>query len=181
MGSEKAFERVGGLRILDRIVSRLAPQVTAAVINANGDPGRFASSGLAVIPDLRSGAGTPLAGLHAAISHAAASGYDAALTVPCDVPFIPRDLVERLCQHGGAAVAASGGQAHYLTGLWPSGCLSEVEAALSENPLPRMQDWVRRRSAIAVAWPTEPFDPFLNVNTPQDLAEANRIAERFSA
>jgi molybdopterin-guanine dinucleotide biosynthesis protein A len=180
MGREKAFEQIGGLTIVDMIISRLALQVARIAINANGDAGRFRHTGLQVVPDFRSDVATPLVGLHAALSLANAEGYEAALTVPSDAPFLPDDLVVRLAGAGRpAAITASQGQAHYLTGLWSVALLPGVAQALDEPRIPRLQDWAERCGAAAVTWPVEPFDPFFNVNTPEELAEARRIAAEF--
>ena len=180
MGREKALEQIGGFTIIDRIISQLAPQVARIAINANGDAGRFRHTGLQVVPDFRSDVATPLAGLHAALSLAKAEGYEAALTVPSDTPFLPDDLMARLAGAGRpAAIAASQGQAHYLTGLWSVALWQGVAQALDEPRTPRLQDWVERCRAATVTWPVEPFDPFFNVNTPEELAEARRIAAVF--
>jgi molybdenum cofactor guanylyltransferase len=197
---------LNGRPLLSHIIERVAPQVTALVINANGDAGRFDAFGLAIVPDQFADIGTPLAGLHAGLGWANDNGFDAILTVPSDAPFVPRDLAERL-RGEQAAVAASGGQTHYLTGLWPTGLLVTLEKMFSSdrhsresgNPaLPlkesgapafagvtkqsdiiRVQDWVVACHARIVEWPAQPYDPFFNVNTPEDLAEAERIAAEF--
>lgn len=180
MGREKAFESVGRKTILTRIISSLRPQLEDIIINANGVSERFREIGLPVIPDLHSAAGTPLAGLHTALTVANDEGFDAVLTVPSDCPFLPADLVARLVQaEAPAAVAASGGQAHFVTGLWRPALLHQLGKALDQPRLPRLQDWAREAGAATVEWPTDPYDPFFNVNTPGDLAEANRIAAEF--
>lgn len=180
MGREKALELVRGRRILDRIVACLATQVNDITLNANGDIGRFHGTGLPVIGDLRPDVSTPLAGLHASLAQAAEKGFDAVLTVPSDTPFLPADLLPRLWANGKpAAIAASAGQHHYLTGLWPTALLPDLARTLEAQRLPRMQDWALMCSAAVVDWPAEPYDPFFNVNTPEDLAEAERIAAEF--
>lgn len=182
MGREKAFELVGQKTILLRIMSRLQPQAYALFINANGPQERFSETGLTVIPDFRSGIGTPLAGLHTALRFAEQEGFDAVLTIPSDCPFLPFDLVENLAAaNAAAAIAASGGQAHFITGLWSSALLPRLESTLDQARLPRLQDWAREAGAATVEWPMEPYDPFFNVNTPEELAEANRIAAEFRA
>lgn len=180
MGREKAFETIRGRMIIDRIVPCLHSQVAAVAINANAGLARFEYLGPSIIRDDQTGAGTPLAGLHAALTFANAQGFDAALTVPSDSPFLPSDLARRLSDTGQrAAIAASGGQAHYLTGLWRRELLSEVRQDLASGLIVRMQDWARRCDAAVVDWPAVPYDPFFNVNTPQELAEAERIAAEF--
>lgn len=119
MGREKAMETIRGRRMIDRMAATLGSQVDSIVVNATGDTQRFLSLGLPIIADLRSDIDTPLAGVHAALDHAHANGFDAVLTAPSDAPFLPGDLVQRLADAGrSAAIAASGGQPHYLTGLW---------------------------------------------------------------
>ena len=180
MGREKAFETVHGQPILDRIIARLATQTDMIAINANGDTGRFAHWELPVIVDIHSNIGTPLAGLHAALSHAADNDFDAVLTAPSDTPFLPADLMNRLrAASSFAAIARSGGQSHYLTGVWSVTLLPTLQNALLQPQTPRLQDWCIMCNAALVEWPTVPFDPFFNVNTHEELAEAERIAARF--
>ena len=180
MGREKALEQVHGKIILDRIVAKLGTQADAIAINANGDTGRFAKLRLPVITDVYCNIGTPLVGLHAALSHAAGNNFDAVLTVPSDTPFLPADLMKRLRAASSlAAIARSGGQSHYLTGLWSVTLLPEMEEALKQPRTPRLQDWCSICNATLVEWPSVAFDPFFNVNTHEDLAEAERIAARF--
>lgn len=182
MGREKAFELVAGETILSRTIARLSSQVAALVINANGETAQLRQTGLPLIPDLRDDVGTPLAGVHAALAFAARDGFDAVLTVPSDCPFLPSDLVEKLeAATGATAIAASAGQAHYLTGLWPVVLLPRIEKALGQPRTPRLQDWVSDAGAAIIEWPSHPYDPFFNVNTPDELAEANRIAAEFAA
>lgn len=179
MGREKALLEVNGQTIIARIIAIVAPQVSRLVINANGDRSRFAALDVSVLEDLHR-LQTPLAGLHTALSLAKAEGFEAALTIPSDTPFLPADVVSRLlATDKDAAIAASGGQQHYLTGLWSVGLLPRLEAALSQPKLPRLQDWTRGCAAAAVEWPVQPYDPFFNVNGPEELAEARRIAAEF--
>lgn len=177
---EKAFELVRGRTIIDRITSALAGQAVETVLNVNGDTGRFVHLDLPVIADVLPGVGTPLAGVHTALIHARDFGFDAVLTTPSDVPFLPRDLVQRLATASRrAAIASSNGQQHYLTGLWSPALLPDLERAMQVPQLPRLQDWVRMCEAAVVDWAAEPYDPFFNVNTPEELAEAERIAAEF--
>ena len=178
MGEEKAFLTLGGRSILARVIERLVPQVTSITINANGPAERFSSLGLMVIPDLRSDVGTPLAGLHAGLKWGREHDFDAILTVPSDCPFLPHDLARRLAaHHPRPAIAASGGQSHFLTGLWPQHLLETLERAITVERMDRVKDWARLVDAVPVDWPITPHDPFLNINTPDDLAAAQRVAE----
>ena len=97
-GSNKPMREIGGRTILDRVIARLGPQCDGLVLNANGDPARFASFGLPVIADTVKDFPGPLAGILAALDWAANNQPDVEfiLSAAADCPFLPRDLVERL-------------------------------------------------------------------------------------
>ncbi|MFO1032691.1 MAG: molybdenum cofactor guanylyltransferase MobA [Hyphomicrobiales bacterium] len=177
MGQEKALLMLEGVSLLERTLSRLRIQVDDVVLNANGDPGRFAAAGLTVVAD-RIVTGTPLSGLHAALAHGAAHGFEAVVTVPSDAPFLPLDLVARLLEAGaekGAAIAFSGGHSHYLTGVWTTALARPLEKLLVAREVPRVQDFAARVEAETVLWTDMPHDPFFNINTPEDLVAAAAI------
>lgn len=176
-GGDKALVLLGGETLLARIVARLLPQVDCLAINANGDGARFASFALPVFADRLAVAKGPLGGLHAALEWAQAMGADVLITTTADAPFIPHDLARGLLNAGAPAIAASGSQPHYAIGAWPVRLLAEVEATIVSENMSRMQDWAARCGAKEVAWETSPHDPFFNINTPDDLAEAARICE----
>lgn len=173
-GREKAFVPLAGVPLIERVISRIAPQVEDVVVNANGETSRFAALNRLVIADVVA-LTTPLSGLHAVLQFGQAQGFDAVLTVPSDTPFLPLNLVSRLVEAGsatGAAIASSGGQLHHLTGLWSSAMAEKLEDLILRNKLRRMMD-LGDIFEIAVAdWQMQPHDPFLNINTPDDLAAA---------
>ena len=97
-GGDKALIRIGNATILERALARLAPQCATLLLNANGDPGRFASFGLPVVPDTVEGFAGPLAGILAGLDRVATEmpELDWVASVPGDCPFLPHDLVARL-------------------------------------------------------------------------------------
>lgn len=181
-GGDKGLHRVGGERVLDRLVRRVAPQVAGLVVNANGDPSRFADLGLAVVPDSLPDRPGPLAGVIAGLDWAAVRlpGVEWIVTVPGDCPFVPADLVARLHAGRGAAdlvCAASGGRTHPVVGLWPVSLRESLRQAVLSGE--RKIDAFTGRHAVAVVeWPVGDVDPFFNVNTPNDLQEANRLTAK---
>lgn len=177
-GQEKSFLVLDGVCLLERLLSRLRFQVDEVVINGNGDASRFADFNCDVVTDQLTDVGTPLAGLHAVLAHGAAQGFDAVVTVPSDSPFIPLDLVEKLIAAGdetGAAHARSGGQDHYLTGIWTTAMAAPMARLIVDHDLRRVQDFTLRVKAAKAVWPALPHDPFFNINTPEDLAAAEII------
>ena len=179
-GGDKGMQLVGGERVLDRLVRRMAPQVAALGVNANGDPSRLAGLGLPVLPDTVPDRPGPLAGVIAGLDWAAAHPSGAAwiVTVPGDCPFVPADLVARLhAGRGGAdlACAASGGWTHPVAGLWPLSIRDALWKAVAGG-LRKIDAFTGRYATAVVEWTVDGVDPFFNVNTPEDLAAADRMA-----
>jgi molybdenum cofactor guanylyltransferase len=182
-GGDKARLTIGGVTILDRVLARMRPQCSAMLINANGDPARFADTGLPVVPDDVPGFAGPLAGILAGLDWLAANRPELAfaVSVPGDCPFLPADLVARLHaarldQGKPLACARSGDQAHPVVGLWPVALRGDLRRALVQEGLRKIDVWTARHGAAVAEWPATPVDPFFNVNTPQDAADAERLA-----
>jgi molybdenum cofactor guanylyltransferase len=164
-------------------LARLEPQCTGLILNANGDPARFADTGLPVVPDSVPDFAGPLAGILAGLDWAAAHAPEVAdiVTAPGDCPFLPDDLVARLAaarQSAGVplACARSGDWRHPVLGLWPVALRDDLRKALIEEKLHKIEAWTARHGIAIADWPATPIDPFFNVNTPQDAAEAERLA-----
>jgi molybdopterin-guanine dinucleotide biosynthesis protein A len=182
-GGDKPMRMIGGRTILERVITRLATQCDGLILNANGDPARFAAFGLPVIADSVADFPGPLAGILAALDWMAANRPDVSLVLSAagDCPFLPRDLVSRLhdalVKEGAQlAVAASGGQSHPVIGLWSVSLRDELRHALVIEDVRKIDRWTARYKLATVDWPTEPLDPFFNANTVEDIAEAERLA-----
>ena len=183
-GGDKPMRQIGGRTILARVIARLEPQCDGLILNANGDPSRFASFGLPVIPDTVENFPGPLAGILAGLDWAAANrpGVAWVLSAAADCPFLPRDLVARLHrarteQNAELAVAASAGQSHPVIGLWSVALREELRRALVVEDIRKIDRWTARYRLATVTWPVEPLDPFFNANTVDDIAEAEKLAE----
>ncbi|MGJ5132530.1 molybdenum cofactor guanylyltransferase MobA [Bradyrhizobium oligotrophicum] len=182
-GGDKPLRMVDGRTILERAIARLAPQCSRLILNANGDPARFAGNGLPVVPDGVAGFPGPLAGILAGLDWVATHMPEARwmLSAAGDCPFLPRDLVARLATARAAeqaklALAASGGQIHPVIGLWPVGLREDLRHALVAEDIRKVTRFTARYKVATVSWPTVPLDPFFNANTAVDLAEAERLA-----
>jgi molybdopterin-guanine dinucleotide biosynthesis protein A len=182
-GGDKPMRTIAGRTILDRVIARLSPQCDGLILNANGDPARFASFGLPVIADGVADFPGPLAGILAALDWTAANrpDVDVILSAAADCPFLPRDLVARLQQariaeNAQLAVAASDGQSHPVIALWGVALRDELRHALVIEDIRKIDRWTARYRLATVSWPTTPLDPFFNANTMDDIAEAERLA-----
>jgi molybdopterin-guanine dinucleotide biosynthesis protein A len=181
-GGDKCLRPIGGKPILAHIVERVRPQVATLVLNANGDPARFAAFDLPVAADVVAGFAGPLAGvltgLEWAARHAPQCHWVASFAG--DAPFLPRDLVARLLaavERDGAdlACAASRGQAHPVFGLWRADLAAPLRKALVEEGIHKVDRWTARYKLVHVDFAAEPVDPFFNANSPDDLAAAERL------
>ena len=184
-GGDKCLRPLGARPILAQVIERAAPQVRALLLNANGDPARFAAFGLPVAADVVEGFAGPLAGVLTGLEWARAERPDCPwiATVATDTPFFPEDLVARLLaavEREGAdlACAASGGRSHPVFGLWPVRLADDLRRAMLAEGVRKVDVWTARYRLAAVDFPTAPLDPFFNTNRPEELAEAERLLER---
>jgi molybdopterin-guanine dinucleotide biosynthesis protein A len=182
-GGDKPMRTIAGKTILERVIARLSPQCDSLVLNANGEPSRFAAFGLPVIADTVADFPGPLAGILAALDWMAKHRPEVkfVLSAAADCPFLPRDLVARLeearaAQNAELAVAASDGQTHPVIGLWSVRLREDLRHALVNEDIRKIDRWTARYPLATVTWPTTPLDPFFNANTVEDIAEADRLA-----
>ena len=183
-GGDKALIRIGSETILERALARLMPQVAGIVLNANGDPARFALFGLPIVADSVADFAGPLAGILAGLDWVAANRPDLewVVSVPGDCPFLPRDLVARLHDSRVAegkplACAHSGDWRHPVVGLWQVALREDLRHAITVEDLRKIEVWTARHGVALADWPVEPVDPFFNVNTPEDVERATKLAE----
>lgn len=182
-GGDKGLLLLGGQTLLNRVIDRLEPQVAELALNANGDPGRF-DLGLTVLPDSIDGYAGPLAGVLAGMDWAAAQGADTIVTVAADTPFFPCDLVPRLLEASEGmtyplVLAATpdpkrGTARHPTFGLWPVALREDLRTAL-QGGLRKVVIWTEQHDGRETVFRANGFDPFFNVNTPEDLAKAEAM------
>ena len=186
-GGDKGLKRLRGLKgleevtILDHLLERARPQVAELALNANGDPARFEALGLPVVPDSLSGNPGPLAGVLAGLDWVAGNRPEirAIVTLPCDGPFVPTDLVNAFLvavqeRDHALAVASSRGRTNPVTALWPVELRHDLRKALVDEELRKVDLWTARYGVVEVPFPDQvvagqSFDPFFNANKPEDL------------
>jgi len=184
-GADKAFLTLCGETLIERAIARARPQVGELLINTNGDLSRFAGLGCEIVPDRIGGFLGPLAGILSGFEWMRENRPQAQWLVSfaCDCPFFPRDMVENLiaaAEDEGVpiAVAASGMQHHPVFAVWRADLPVTSEAVLRDLGLRKMDDFIARFGSIHVAFPSAPIDPFFNINTPDDLAQAEAMISR---
>lgn len=190
MGSNKALSPFGGRKLLQHVVERVKPQVSTLALNAQ--PGWAHDFGLPLVPDTKSGHAGPLAGVLAGLCHFAATRPDAThiLTVPSDSPFFPDTLAQRLLDHavdsGTVVIAASKGQVHPVFALWPVSLMDDLDTWLADDANRRIRSFLARHPTIGVSFPpvesaTASIDPFFNINTPEELSQAQLFLASLNA
>ena len=180
-GGDKCLQELGGETLLARTIGRARPQVDALILNANGDPARFAAYDVPVVADVVAGFAGPLAGILTAMewAHEHAPDHETVASFPTDAPFFPEDLVDTMLEarrQAGAllACAASQGRSHPVFGIWPVGLRDDLRAALEEGER-KIDRWTERYPIVTVEFAGVGVDPFFNANPPEDLAEADRL------
>lgn len=185
---DKGLLPLGAGTMLDAVISRICPQVSAMVLNANGDPSRFAAFGLPIVADPIEGFVGPLAGVLAGMrwtrEHHPAATHT--LTVSSDAPFLPSDLAARLAgavaaQPTAIAIAKSGDEVHPVIGLWPVIHADDLEQELRAGTR-KVLRWTDKHGTVPVEFPFlciagRDVDPFFNANTPEDLAQARKLLD----
>lgn len=185
-GGDKPLRPLGGRPMLAHILDRLGPQVGAVAISANGDPARFAGYGLPVLADEGpAGQAGPLAGILSGMTWAKAEGSRKVLTIAGDTPFFPLDLAARLAEaiagrEDHIAVAASGGRRHPVFALWPVSLEADLRDFLAKSDNFSVAAFLEQHQTVSVDFPMASagggtLDPFFNVNTPEELAQAEAV------
>jgi molybdenum cofactor guanylyltransferase len=172
-GTDKGLQPFRGRPMALHAIDRLAPQVASVAINANRNLDTWRGFGLPVFGDDIAGFAGPLAGLHAAMRFATTPWV---VTVPCDSPFFPTDLVSRLAQaattaRAHVAVARTGGQPHPVFALVERGLLSNLEAFLAQGER-KIDRWYAPLRVVEVDFDDEAA--FRNINTLDDLRRFER-------
>ena len=182
-GGDKPSLELGGRRLIDHVITRLQPQVATIALSANGDPARYADLGLNILADEPAYRAGPLAGLATMLRHFTRQpDLTHLVTVPADAPFMPSDLVARLSDALGngaeVSVAQSGERTHPIVGIWPIVLLKRLEAHLAQTRKLSIMAFLETIEWHAVSFNRDDgIDPFLNVNTPDDLAYARSLVE----
>jgi molybdenum cofactor guanylyltransferase len=186
-GGDKGLLELAGKPMLRHVIDRLAPQVSTTIINANGDPRRFAAFALPVVADTVEGFVGPLAGVLAGMRWSSANAPAARyiVTAAGDSPLLPRDLVARLLSavadrpRDVIALAQSAGELHPVIGLWPIALARDLEGQLKAG-VRKVLHWTDRHGTVPV--PFAPIricgldiDPFFNANTPPELEQLRKL------
>jgi molybdopterin-guanine dinucleotide biosynthesis protein A len=180
-GADKALMPLFGRPLIAHAIERITPQVNRLAISANGDPARFQAFGLPVLPDPLPDFPGPLAGILAGLRWAAQAvpGARWLLSIPCDAPFLPHDLAKRLMQAAATeetrmALAVSRGRTHPVIALWPLEIADDLERALGQEGLRKAGAFVGHYSSAHVVFSdVDGQDPFLNLNSQEDLKSAS--------
>ena len=183
-GGDKPLLRLNGRPLIEHVLERIDGHVANVAISANGDPALYAAFGLPVVADRTADLEGPLAGILSGLEWAGRIiGVRTLVTLPGDTPFLPRDLIERLCAAADAApgaivLSASNGRVHPVCGAWPLSAASALRAHMTEPGSRSVLRFVETLPHVSVgfAGPADGPDPFFNVNTPADLDAAGRLA-----
>jgi molybdenum cofactor guanylyltransferase len=182
-GGDKCLLPLAGKSLLQRTIERAQPQVSQLLLNANGNSLRFARSRLPVVADANPGNLGPLAGINAGFvwMQVNAPKLEWLVSFASDTPFFPRDMVDKMLSAAlnrdkRLVVATSNLRVHPVFSLWHVSLASKVSAQLITGEAPRLQEWINASEPLEINFSAEGYDPFFNINTPQDLYAAEPLA-----
>jgi molybdopterin-guanine dinucleotide biosynthesis protein A len=181
-GGDKSLLPLADMPLLRHVIIRISPQVDALVLNANGDSRRFGAFSLPIASDSIDGYAGPLAGILAGMDYAAYHGFSHIQTVAADTPFFPTDLVQGLSQNKRAINIARDDNdvekfsLHPTFGLWDVALRDELRASINEGTR-KVMGFVKQHDWRGVEWVSDGYDPFFNVNTPADMAQAELMIQ----
>jgi molybdopterin-guanine dinucleotide biosynthesis protein A len=166
---------LGGICLLDRAVAYSSGLANLSAVAVRDDL-QARNLGIPVIRDDAEIEG-PLGGLVSALRFARDQAAHAALTIPADMPFLPPDLADRLMEalpRTRAAIARSGGHLHPVCGAWSTEALDAVPEYFASGRR-SLKGFAELIGYVAIDWPADPDDPFFNINSEHDLADAQRL------
>jgi molybdopterin-guanine dinucleotide biosynthesis protein A len=178
IGGSKPLVRLGGSTLIERAYKRASEWFEAAVVVVRS-PDQLGKLQFPWIGDT-AGIEGPLAGLAAGLEWACRQGGKGLLTIPCDMPFLPDDLADRLAGEAGdlaASVASSGGELHPVCSLWRNSAIDEFPRYCASGRR-SLKGFAQHVGFATVEWSTVRFDPFFNINSPADLAAAEAMLDR---
>ena len=189
MGSQgpKCLTDLDGKTLLRRVIDRANSQCSALVINANESRDLMEGYGLPIISDTVDGFAGPLAGVLAGMEWARKNREDCThlVSFPCDSPFFPRNLVDELkstlnSSKKALACAACKGQSHPVFGIWSLKLEDQLREALTTRGVRKVDEWTGEIGIVEKAFRAPGgIDPFFNINTPEDLAVAERMVKKL--
>lgn len=187
-GGDKSLLMLGGKPLLSHVIERLSPQVEALALNANGDAARFSEFGLPVIGDSIDGFAGPLAGVLAGMDWASAQGADYIVTAAADTPFFPENLVIALqMAHEGEGTNLVMAMTpdpirkfarHPTFGLWSVDLREDLREAL-QSGVRKVVQWTEPHGCAKMVFNFEGADPFFNVNSPEDMVQAEMMLKEL--
>ena len=187
-GGDKSLKILGDKPLIRHAIERSRPQVDHLILNAAGDPARFYRAGvpedIPIVADVIEGFAGPLAGVLTGLEWASSNvpGCRWVASFATDAPFFPGDLVTRLAAaigqgKGDMACARSAERNHPVFALWPVGLAGDLRRAMVTEDIRKVDVWTARYGLCVADFSCDPFDPFFNVNRPEDLEKAAEILD----
>jgi molybdopterin-guanine dinucleotide biosynthesis protein A len=184
-GGFKALAPLGGKPLIRYVIDRLQPQVQSLVLSVEKYVPDFEAFGLPQVEDPSPGSRGPLGGLLSALANME-KGCDWMLLAPCDAPFLPLELAQRLLNCAldddqAGCVVRYDSEIQPTFSLWHRRLLPRLEEAVLEEGMAGFKQFLRDTPVAALDWESSDLSPFFNINDPDALVEATHLLDRVSA
>ncbi len=188
MGNKNKFlKKINNNIIIDLIISRAEKQVSYLILNTNDKIPYLSKFKLKEIPDLIKGYHGPLVGILSGMEWARKQKekIDYLATFSCDAPFFPEDLIQKLLkeitdQNLDIVIPKYKNQKHPVFGLWSLNLIDSLREYILEEKMKKIDTWIFKNNYKIIDFKNKKYDPFFNINTPEDLEKANSISLKFN-
>ena len=186
-GKNKFLKKINNNVIIDLIIERAKKQVDKLIINVNNEIPYLSKFNLSIIPDIVKGYKGPLAGVLSGMSWAKkqSKNIDYIATFACDAPFFPKNLVQNLLSeikndNLDIIIPKYNGQKHPVFGIWSVDLIDSLKKYIVEDDLQKVDTWIIKHKFKILDFKNLKYDPFFNINTPEELSKANIISLKFN-
>ncbi len=186
-GGDKFIKELNGEALVDRVVERVRPQTEQMIISSNSETPHLTKFGLPIVADTIHGFAGPLAGILTGMEWTRQHYPDIEWIVsfPSDAPFVPLDCVSKMLEqaqmdNAEIVCASSAGRTHPVCALWRIDLADNLRQAMEEEEMRKIDLWTARHRLSALEFSDQPFDPFFNINRPEDLEQAEVILAGLS-
>ena len=180
-GENKFFKKINNKTIIEHIILKASQQVTKLIINANINKSKFKKFDLDIIKDSVKGFKGPLAGILSAMQYGKKNNFKWLATLPCDAPFFPFDLVNKLLKNAEKkkckiVIAKSNNRTHPVIGIWSISLKKSLSNTLVKENIKKIDLFIKKHNFSIVNFSYDKIDPFFNINSYRDLDKAKKIA-----
>ena len=184
-GGNKFFKKINGKFLIEYVIHNASDQVSRLIINTNSNSSKFKKFNLEIINDSVKGFKGPLSGILSAMHYGEQKNFKWIVTMPCDAPFFPINLVSKLMEKAREkkckiVIAKSNKRVHPVFGIWSISLKNSLSKTLIKENQRKIDLFIHKHSYSVVNFSYKNIDPFFNINDYNDLKKSNNFLKRIN-